>query len=107
MLIADKSLCGGWVITQGARERAAKFNEFQVDLGNSADTSNLTCEKMWADFAWNGYANNLRAWFDQDWAGGNKCKAVNWVTPYSANVADGYKSCVCEKWLGVDNENCQ
>lgn len=28
MLIADKSLCGGWVITQGARERAAKFNEF-------------------------------------------------------------------------------
>ena len=44
-------------------------------------------------------------YFAKKW-GTEKCQAVGWATSYSAFERDGYKRCVCEANLGIDNENC-
>ena len=44
-------------------------------------------------------------YFAKKW-GTEKGQAVGWATSYSAFERDGYKRCVCEANLGIDNENC-
>lgn len=57
-----------WSETAGSQARQANFLDLIDSIGlNSSDEENLSCAQSYADFAWNGSQNKVRA-FDRDWS---------------------------------------
>jgi hypothetical protein len=54
-----------------------KFLKYEEDLGLAADTENLGCRRMYADFSWGGSSNKMLYFTKGNW-GTETCKAVGW-----------------------------
>jgi hypothetical protein len=83
--------CGHW--DQEESNRSDFYKSFMNYFGLNVGSEVTDCSSMSTSFPDNG-AGSIASYWDKDWNGGNKCALVNYETPYSVFVHDGYKQCV-------------
>lgn len=67
-IVALSSADCQWSETTASQTRQQNFKDNLDSIGlSSADEENLSCAQAYADFAWSGSSNKIRA-FDQDWS---------------------------------------
>jgi len=88
--------CGTGGESASSQKRISFYEAWLEDFGLPTENDfSKMCGNMWNAFPSNS-AGAAYGYWDRDWSGGKKCKAVNWMTGYSVYAPDDYKRCICD-----------
>ena len=97
--------CGQGVESYGSQARADYYAAWINYFGMAGENeAGFGCGGMQNQFPSNS-GGKTHGYWDQDWSGDPKCKAVNWMTGYSIYARDDYKRCICDKF-GSGEADC-